>query len=103
MYHVELHGEGDVEYGSPSAGVAAARTLLTDTASKNITSLACGVEPSSDGSLVVVYSVFIGLAVLAVILRIVARVLTEAYFWWDDFANLFGFVSVDCLGMVDAC
>lgn len=41
----------------------------------------------------VIYSVFIGLAVLAVILRIVARVLTEAYFWWDDFANLFGFVG----------
>jgi hypothetical protein len=46
----------------------------------------------TDGSLIPLYSVFIGLAVVAVVLRIVARILTRAYFWWDDFANLFAFV-----------
>jgi len=52
----------------------------------------CGIPVKGDDSLIPIYSVFIGLAVLAVILRIVARVITHAYFWWDDFANLFGFV-----------
>lgn len=52
----------------------------------------CGVTAKSDGSLVPLYSVFIGLAIFFVILRVVARVITHAYFWWDDFANLFGFV-----------
>lgn len=57
----------------------------------------CGITPTSDGSLIPLYSVFIGLAVLAVILRVVARVLTSAYFWWDDFANLFAFVGCICV------
>lgn len=54
----------------------------------------CGHAAERDASLIPVYSVFIGLAVVAVMLRLVARVLTQAYFWWDDFANLFGFVCV---------
>ena len=53
----------------------------------------CGVTPTKDESLIPLYSVFIGLAVVAVILRLVARALTQAYFWWDDFSNLFGFVG----------
>lgn len=55
----------------------------------------CGEFPERDGTVIPLYSVFIGLAVVAVMLRVVARMLTKAYFWWDDFANLFGFVSVD--------
>lgn len=51
------------------------------------------MTPTSDGSLIPLYCIFIGLAVIAVILRLVARVLTQAYFWWDDFSNLFGFVG----------
>jgi hypothetical protein len=54
----------------------------------------CGVTPKSDSSLIPIYATFIGLAVIAVILRLFARVLTKAYFWWDDLSNLFGFVSV---------
>lgn len=57
----------------------------------------CGAEVTRDNSLIPIYSVFIGLAVVAVMLRIVARVLTCAYFWWDDFANLFGFVGSLCV------
>ncbi len=53
----------------------------------------CGGTPTTDGSLIPLYSVFIGLAVIAVVLRLVARVLTQAYFWWDDLSNLFGFVG----------
>ncbi|KAH6614442.1 hypothetical protein B0J18DRAFT_300933 [Chaetomium sp. MPI-SDFR-AT-0129] len=62
-------------------------------AAKNATSLMCGELPERDGSVITLYSVFIGLAVVAVLLRVVARVLTKAYFWWDDFANLFGFIG----------
>lgn len=43
--------------------------------------------------MVPIYSVFIGLAVIAVVLRLVARALTQAYFWWDDLANLLSFVG----------
>jgi hypothetical protein len=56
----------------------------------------CGVTPSSDGSLIPLYSVFVGLAILAVIFRIVARGLTQAYFWWDDFFNAWAFVGLPC-------
>jgi hypothetical protein len=42
--------------------------------------------------LIPIYSVFIGLAVVAVALRLVARVVTHAYFWWDDLACFIGFV-----------
>ena len=52
----------------------------------------CGVPVEADNTLIPVYSVFIGLTVLLVILRLVARVVTKAYFWWDDLCNLFGFV-----------
>ncbi|KAK3900991.1 hypothetical protein C8A05DRAFT_35351 [Staphylotrichum tortipilum] len=85
---------GDAEFNKLATVCITTNCTVKETlTSKNITSLACGVEPSSDGSLAVIYSVFIGLAVLAVILRIVARILTQAYFWWDDFANLFGFIG----------
>jgi hypothetical protein len=60
----------------------------------------CGIPAEGDNSLIPLYSVFLGLAGVAMILRIVARVLTHAYFWWDDFANLFGFV---CHPTPDPC
>lgn len=68
-------------------------TVKESLTAKNITFLTCGVTPTSDGSLIPLYSVFIGLAAIAVTLRIAARVLTRAYFWWDDLANLFGFIG----------
>lgn len=54
----------------------------------------CGHPDRTDGSLIPLYSVFIGLAVIAVVLRIFARVLTRAYFWWDDYANFCAFVCL---------
>ncbi len=62
--------------------------------SKKITSLMCGITPSRDNSLIPLYSVFIGLAVVAVILRLMARAVMQAYFWWDDLANMFAFVRL---------
>ncbi len=46
----------------------------------------------SNGYLIPIYSLFIALAVIAVGLRLLARVLTQAYFWWDDLANCLSFV-----------
>ncbi|KAJ4285995.1 hypothetical protein N0V88_008182 [Collariella sp. IMI 366227] len=62
-------------------------------AAKNITAHMCGHSEEKDGTLLPIYYTFCGLAVVAVILRVIARVVTHAYFWWDDLANLFGFVG----------
>ncbi|KAL2135256.1 hypothetical protein VTI74DRAFT_9241 [Chaetomium olivicolor] len=60
---------------------------------KNITAHLCGQEAERDPSLIPVSYTFIALAVVAVVLRVIARILTHAYFWWDDLANLFGFIG----------
>lgn len=59
---------------------------------KNTTAFLCGQSVEADESLVTVYSVFIAFAIIAVVFRLVARVVTQAYFWWDDLANLLSFV-----------
>ncbi|KAL2163847.1 hypothetical protein VTH06DRAFT_5906 [Thermothelomyces fergusii] len=79
--------------GVATACVKASCTIREALSAKNVTELMCGHEPERDNSLIPIYSVFIGLAVVAVALRLVARVLTQAYFWWDDFSNLFGFIG----------
>ncbi|KAK3290916.1 uncharacterized protein B0H64DRAFT_49549 [Chaetomium fimeti] len=85
---------GDVQFDKAVTGcIQSSCTIRESLTAKNITSLMCGNSPEKDGSLIPIYSVFIGLAVVAVILRLVSRVLTQAYFWWDDFANLFGFIG----------
>lgn len=67
---------------------------------KNVTSHLCGLPiEGPHASLIPTYSVFIGFAVVAVVLRVAARILTQAFFWWDDFANLFGFVRCDSSAM----
>jgi hypothetical protein len=52
----------------------------------------CGLPVETDASLIPVYSTFIAFAVVAVVLRLVARVMTQAHFWWDDLANMLSFV-----------
>ncbi|KAL2179630.1 uncharacterized protein P884DRAFT_195225 [Thermothelomyces heterothallicus CBS 202.75] len=82
----------DARFNSDATACVKAGCSIRETLSaKNVTELMCGHEPERDNSLIPIYSVFIGLAVVAVALRLVARVLTQAYFWWDDFSNLFGF------------
>ncbi|KAK4235077.1 hypothetical protein C8A03DRAFT_18119 [Achaetomium macrosporum] len=70
-------------------------TIKQSLTAKNLTSQLCGVglPVETDATLIPLYATFIGLAVLAVILRLVARVLTQAYFWWDDAANFVGFIG----------
>jgi hypothetical protein len=47
-----------------------------------------------DDEIVPALSVFIGLTGPAVVLRVLARVLTAAYFWWDDLCNFIAMVSI---------
>ena len=61
--------------------------------SRNISSHVCGLPVETDASLIPVYSTFIAFAVVAVVLRLAARIVTQAHFWWDDLANLLSFVG----------
>ncbi|KAK4136034.1 hypothetical protein BT67DRAFT_417944 [Trichocladium antarcticum] len=77
-----------------TACIAANCTIKESLTAKNTTSHLCGLPPRKiDSSIIPIYSVFIALAVVAVALRLIARVLTHAYFWWDDLSNLFAFAS----------
>ncbi|KAK4118946.1 hypothetical protein N657DRAFT_684829 [Parathielavia appendiculata] len=76
-----------------TACITSGCTVKESLTAKNLTSHMCGLPVEGDSSLIPLYSVFLGLAGLAMILRIAARVLTRAYFWWDDFANFFGFIG----------
>ncbi|KAK4137786.1 hypothetical protein BT67DRAFT_121235, partial [Trichocladium antarcticum] len=73
--------------------IASSCTVKENLTAKNITSHLCGLPVETDDTLIPIYAVFIGLAAVAVVLRVVARaVLTQAPLWWDDWANLLGFV-----------
>lgn len=61
--------------------------LCQSLATKNITLCLCGVTPEHNGKTNVTYAVFIGLTGVTVFLRLLARFLTKAYFWWDDLFN----------------
>ncbi|KAK4642208.1 hypothetical protein QC761_507120 [Podospora bellae-mahoneyi] len=58
-------------------------------AAKNITYQWCDHPNEGDRTLLPAFSIFLGLAIAAVALRLVARVVTEAWFWWDDLCNFF--------------
>ncbi len=54
----------------------------------------CGETAEGTGYLIPVYAVFCAIAVVAVILRLIARAMMQAYFWWDDLANFLSFVRI---------
>ncbi|KAK0713616.1 hypothetical protein B0T26DRAFT_367422 [Lasiosphaeria miniovina] len=76
-----------------AACVTAACTVKESLTAKNITSHLCGNQATTDHAIIPVVSVFLGLAVVAVVFRILARVLTKAYFWYDDLCNFFGMAT----------
>ncbi|KAK4150422.1 repressed by TUP1 protein 5 [Chaetomidium leptoderma] len=84
----------DAKYSSAATVcVKASCTIKESLTTKNITERLCGRPIETGNSLIPIHCVFIGLAIVAVVLRLLARVLTLAYFWWDDFANLFAFIG----------
>ncbi|CCC14859.1 hypothetical protein SMACR_07584 [Sordaria macrospora] len=76
-----------------AACIHGACTVKESLTAKNITSFLCHEPIRKNNTVIPVLSVFIGLALLAVILRVLARLLTKAYFWWDDLCNLFAFIG----------
>ncbi|KAK3314209.1 CFEM domain-containing protein [Apodospora peruviana] len=72
-----------------TACITAACTVREQLTAKNITSHLCGVRVDTDDEIVPVFAAFLSFTLFAVTLRVAARVLTKAYFWWDDFCNLF--------------
>ncbi|KAK3303022.1 uncharacterized protein B0T15DRAFT_495591 [Chaetomium strumarium] len=85
-----------------TACITSSCTIKQSLTAKNLTSQLCGVglPVERDRTLIPLYSTFIGLAVFAVILRLIARVLTQAYFWWDDAANFVGFIGAAAFSAV---
>ncbi|KAK5651853.1 hypothetical protein OQA88_11622 [Cercophora sp. LCS_1] len=69
--------------------VQAACTVKETLTSRNVTADLCNDPTEGDDRVITILAVFLGLAALAVVLRIIARILTKAYFWWDDLCNLF--------------
>ncbi|KAK1752350.1 hypothetical protein QBC47DRAFT_390323 [Echria macrotheca] len=76
-----------------TACVMSACTVRETLTTKNITHHVCTFPVEVDDDIVPALSVFIGLASLAVVLRILARVLTSAFFWWDDLCNFIAMVG----------
>ncbi|KAK0649106.1 hypothetical protein B0T16DRAFT_125787 [Cercophora newfieldiana] len=68
------------------------REMLT---AKGSVARLCNDPVREENSVKPVLSIFIGLAGFAVMLRILARVLTKAYFWWDDLFN--GLAMLGCI------
>ncbi|KAK3367779.1 hypothetical protein B0H63DRAFT_86237 [Podospora didyma] len=73
-----------------STCVKSACTVKDILTNKKITSTLCEVPIDRDDDIVPIFAVFLSLALVAVGLRILARILTKAYFWWDDLCNFFG-------------
>lgn len=76
-----------------TACIREACTVKESLTTKNITSHLCHEPIRKNNAIIPVLSVFLGIALFAVILRLLARLLTKAYFWWDDLCNLFAFVG----------
>jgi hypothetical protein len=62
----------------------------------------CGDPVRENNSLKPILLIFISLAGFAVGLRILARVLTQAFFWWDDVANFLAMVRSQTLHLPSA-
>jgi len=63
--------------------------------------LLCDQPVKRDTSLVPIIWTFFGLACLAIALRLFARVVTNAYFWWDDLAAFLGFAGSAAFAVVN--
>ena len=70
-------------------------------AAKNLTSHLCHEPIRKNNDAIPVLGVFLGFALFAVVLRVMARVLTKAYFWWDDLCNLFAFITCICFSALN--
>lgn len=61
---------------------------------KNQTSVQCHVHPYVDKRFVPVIIAFFTLTLIVVLLRVAARVVSQAKFWYDDYFNIAAFLAV---------
>lgn len=78
---------------SSPACIATACTVREALTTKRVADELCNVPVRTNHDLSTVFAVFLGLSSFAVLLRIVARVVTKVYYWWDD---LFCFLAMVC-------
>ncbi|KAJ8130149.1 hypothetical protein O1611_g3481 [Lasiodiplodia mahajangana] len=91
--------EAFVNYATPCiAGTCTVREALF---AKNQTSVQCGVHPHVDKRFVPVIITFFILTLIVVLLRIAARVVSQAKFWYDDYFNSVAFVTATIYTMAD--
>ncbi|KAI1283507.1 CFEM domain-containing protein [Xylaria sp. FL0933] len=73
--------------------ILASCTIREQLAPLNGTNAQCGIAPSYDHSWLPPMLVFVILAGVVFLLRIVSRVVCHTKFWWDDFFNLLATVT----------
>lgn len=67
--------------------------MLRIEVAKNQTSVQCHVQPYVDKRFVPVIIAFFTLTLIVVLLRVAARVVSQAHFWYDDYFNIVAFVG----------
>ncbi|KAI6087773.1 hypothetical protein F4821DRAFT_235181 [Hypoxylon rubiginosum] len=70
-----------------SSCISVACTVRESLTSLNVTNHLCGIAPTTDYSFIPILIVFLILAGVVVIMRIMTRILMHMPFWWDDWAN----------------
>ncbi|KAK1832996.1 hypothetical protein QBC39DRAFT_347355 [Podospora conica] len=72
---------------SPAVCVARSCSVREALTTKRVANEFCSIPIRDNNDLTTVFAVFLGLSGFAVLLRIVARIVTQVYFWWDDAFN----------------
>ncbi|KAI1128456.1 hypothetical protein F5Y10DRAFT_240409 [Nemania abortiva] len=80
-----------MSYATPC--IAGTCTVREAFFTKNQTSAQCGVHPYVDQTFVPVTITFFVLTFIVVLLRVAARIVSQAKFWYDDYCNFAAFVA----------
>lgn len=81
--------------------VAESCTIREAFFTQNQTAVQCHVHPYVDKRFVPVIIAFFIIALVVVLLRVAARVVSQATFWYDDYFNLAAFVTVTVYTFTD--
>ncbi|KAI1112803.1 hypothetical protein F5Y14DRAFT_452648 [Nemania sp. NC0429] len=81
--------------------IAESCTVREIFSTQNQTAVQCHVHPYVDMRFVPITIAFFALALIVVLLRAAARVVSQARFWWDDYFNLAAFVTVSVYTFAD--
>ncbi|CAH0022097.1 unnamed protein product, partial [Clonostachys rhizophaga] len=82
------------------ACVSSTSTVRETLTTLNVTNTLCGIEPEKDHSFVPIMSAFLALTCLTVILRLLARLVMGARYWWDDLCNILGMICTTAFTVI---